>query len=298
MCFLAFSSFLQKLAFQRSKSQLKSLSFDAQNISCRTLLTIGFLENVLLSSALPTPTIAAPLPPPLPSPPLLRASTAGEPGPRELTGQSRDFQPNRLESGSKRGGRGGDEFNRPGTLSADHRPYQDCAAKVKDGLDKEEAIEELFGQLWAIPVEDKARVPNPAGGVRHLIWIRKDLVRDRRIRPKDCFPAGRNKKIFSPPKRLSFAKDIWARGDRATYAEALGNIPMAEGGRWVWQADKPKPPAKPVRGRPPIPRGRGSFNQGRQRQHPGQQTGEQRGLSSGEQGEQRQKVNLTPLISM
>jgi hypothetical protein len=98
-------------------------------------------------------------------------------------------------------------------------------------------------------VEDKARVPNPAGGVRHVVWICKDLMRDRRIRPEDCFPAGRNQKIFSPPKRLSFTKDIWVGGDHATYAEVLQKIPMAKGGRWVWQVDK----TKPVRGRPPVP---------------------------------------------
>jgi hypothetical protein len=60
-------------------------------------------------------------------------------------------------------------------------------------FDQEEEIEEIFGRLWSIPKPKRARVSerkgNGGGGV--LVWIHKDLVRERRFRPEDCFPVGK-----------------------------------------------------------------------------------------------------------
>jgi hypothetical protein len=44
---------------------------------------------------------------------------------------------------------------------------------------------------------------------------------------------GRSDRFDAEPRRMSFAKDIWAGGDRATFVEALKKAPMADGGRWV-----------------------------------------------------------------
>lgn len=50
----------------------------------------------------------------------------------------------------------------------------------------------------------------------------------------DCFPVLRSDRIHKPPVQISFAGDIWKKGeDKGTYAEVLKK-PMEEGGRWVW----------------------------------------------------------------
>jgi hypothetical protein len=56
---------------------------------------------------------------------------------------------------------------------------------------------------------------------------------------------------------LSYLRDLCPIGDRPTFVEVLKRIPMAAGGKWVWQPDKPVRPA--VRGRPQAQRGRGGF---------------------------------------
>jgi hypothetical protein len=75
----------------------------------------------------------------------------------------------------------------------------------------------------------------PSSGEKgdQLFWIRKDLVRQRQIRPKDCYPVGRSDRFDEHSKSLSWVKDIWAGGDRATFVEALKKAPMADGGRSV-----------------------------------------------------------------
>jgi hypothetical protein len=102
----------------------------------------------------------------------------------------------------------------------------------------EEHIEEIFGQLWAIPDSPRPRVSHGGG---HLVWIRSDLVRERKIRPEDCHPVSRFQKFDKQPKTLSFARDIWGgSGKKQTFVEAVKKkVAMAEGGRWVWQADRP-----------------------------------------------------------
>jgi hypothetical protein len=64
-------------------------------------------------------------------------------------------------------------------------------------------------------------------------------VKECCIHLEDCYLVSKSQQIDTVPTRLSFEKDIWGGGDHAMFVEALKKIPMAEGGRWVWQADKP-----------------------------------------------------------
>jgi hypothetical protein len=44
---------------------------------------------------------------------------------------------------------------------------------------------------------------------------------------------------------VSFACDIWVRGcEKASYVEIVKRSSMAEGGRWIWQANKPRAPGR------------------------------------------------------
>jgi hypothetical protein len=119
-------------------------------------------------------------------------------------------------------------------------------------------VEEIFGQLWAVPKPDKVRVPEPNREWGCLVWIRKDLVRKKKIRVEDCFPVNRAQRIEGSSTRVSFSRDILVQG-KATYADILRRSSMAEGGRWVWQADKP--PRAPARGGFATQRGRGAGQQ-------------------------------------
>jgi hypothetical protein len=119
-----------------------------------------------------------------------------------------------------------------------------------------ESIEELFGQLWLVPKSGNLRVPNPGDhGGGTLVWIRKELVQQRRIRSEVCFPVSRFQRIDTVPMRLSFTKDIWGGGDRMTFIEALRQISMAERGHWVCQVDRQERGAS--HGRSQQNRGRG-----------------------------------------
>jgi hypothetical protein len=65
-------------------------------------------------------------------------------------------------------------------------------AEEEDADQGEESIEEIFGQLWAIPKADKVRVPSPQRhGKGMVVWIRKELVKNHCIGPEDCFPVSR-----------------------------------------------------------------------------------------------------------
>jgi hypothetical protein len=128
---------------------------------------------------------------------------------------------------------------------------------------EEEAVEKKFSQLWAVPKPDSPRVPHapPCGGC--LVWIRRDLLREKRVQPEDCYPAARGQRIEGIPVLLSFSREILARG-KATYADMLKRSSMAEGGRWVSQSDTAS--QAPNRGGFAGQRGRGAGFQGRQGQ--------------------------------
>lgn len=104
---------------------------------------------------------------------------------------------------------------------------------------EDELCEEIFGQLWAIPnsrANPKREIQREDGGC--LVWIRKDLVREKWIRAEDCFPVTRSYRVREVPSSISFSRDILGRdGSKASYAEVLQRVPMAEGGRWVWQPE-------------------------------------------------------------
>jgi hypothetical protein len=57
-------------------------------------------------------------------------------------------------------------------------------------------------------------------------------------------------------------------GRRHAFVEAVKKKAMAEGGRWVWQADKPAQAPACQRAPPQIPRGRALGNQPFQGQFP------------------------------
>jgi hypothetical protein len=47
----------------------------------------------------------------------------------------------------------------------------------------------------------------------------------------------RDQRISEPPTTLSWARDIRSGGGgKATYTEVMKRAPMADGGKWVWQA--------------------------------------------------------------
>jgi hypothetical protein len=83
----------------------------------------------------------------------------------------------------------------------------------------------------------------------------------------DCYPVSKSHIFEGVSKKISFARDIWARGSRPTYAEVLRRFPMATGGRWVWQEDMVWAPrdgrqeqrgrghefGRPTQNHPPLP---------------------------------------------
>jgi hypothetical protein len=73
---------------------------------------------------------------------------------------------------------------------------------------EEEHVEEFFDQLWAVPEPVTPRVHDPHSKGGCLVWIWKELVRKKRVQPKDCFPVGRNLRFDHPPTRLSWSCDI------------------------------------------------------------------------------------------
>jgi hypothetical protein len=99
-----------------------------------------------------------------------------------------------------------------------------------------EELEELFGQLWAVPKPDRVRVPAACGDRGSLFWVRKELLRVKRIHLEDCYPVSRGQRIEGIPRKLSFSRDILAQG-KAMYVDILKRSVMAKGGGWVWQAD-------------------------------------------------------------
>jgi hypothetical protein len=73
---------------------------------------------------------------------------------------------------------------------------------------EEDAVEELFRQLWAIPQISPPRVPNLGWTEDRLVWVRKELVKEDHVRPKNCFVV--------------------------SHFHRVEGIPMAEHSRWVW----------------------------------------------------------------
>jgi hypothetical protein len=82
----------------------------------------------------------------------------------------------------------------------------------------EEELEEIFAHIWAVQ--------------------KLNLVQSRRIHPEDCLQVSRDQRVEGIPHKLSFSRDILVQA-KATYADILKRSALAEGGRWVWQANMP-----------------------------------------------------------
>jgi hypothetical protein len=108
-------------------------------------------------------------------------------------------------------------------------------ARAGGGQDEEE----LFGQLWNVP-NPRPRVPEAKSNGGCLVWVRRDLLREKRVTPQDCFPVNKAVRLLQAPKRLSFALDIWRRGEKATFTDIVRRSAMADGGRWIWQPNMPQ----------------------------------------------------------
>jgi hypothetical protein len=129
-------------------------------------------------------------------------------------------------------------LNHPHGTPGENRVDQRDRAKLDDGHLDDELVEEIFGQLWVMLRPIESRVPaHHNGGC--LVWVHHELLREKRVRPEDCFSVSRSQRIIQQPTRLS-SSDISFNGGHPTYAETLRRLPMVEGGRWVWQADKPR----------------------------------------------------------
>jgi hypothetical protein len=124
---------------------------------------------------------------------------------------------------------------------------RDRAVEEAKSCSEEEAVEEILGQLWVVPKPDKPRVRRamPDGGC--LVWIRRDWLRERQVRPEDCFPMSRSHKFLQHSKRVPLS-ELCCEGSRPTYAKVLKRVPMAEGGRWVWQPDRTQAQMVPQKG--------------------------------------------------
>jgi hypothetical protein len=111
------------------------------------------------------------------------------------------------------------------------------------------------GNLWTTLGRSRTvKVPEPNCSGGCLVWIWRDLVKLRRVHLEDCFPVSRVPNIDRVPMRLSIERDFCAAG-WATFVDILKRALVAEGGRWVKQANKP--PQTPSRERFQMQRGRG-----------------------------------------
>jgi hypothetical protein len=124
----------------------------------------------------------------------------------------------------------------------------------KEGIHpEEEFIEEIYSQLWIVPKPEVRVQESPGLNGGGLVWVRNDLVRDRKVILADCFPVSKSHRFEGTLKKIQLATQIWEGGSRSSYAEIVKRFPMAEGGRWVWQEDKPRAAQRGCgqRGRPP-----------------------------------------------
>jgi hypothetical protein len=72
-----------------------------------------------------------------------------------------------------------------------------------------------------------SQTTNPAAT---LVWIRKDKWESRNFTPGDCFPVGSQDTLGKSPKKLNFAEQIWGRGERRSFVQAVKET-MAGRGR-------------------------------------------------------------------
>ncbi|PNT70417.1 hypothetical protein BRADI_2g11564v3 [Brachypodium distachyon] len=121
----------------------------------------------------------------------------------------------------------------PGGIPTTRPSWRRRAADDRDparGEDK--ALEEYYGQLWALPAErTSSRVldQDPSSATT-LVWIRRDLFVAKTFTAADCFVARHSDRFACVPKTFRFAKDFWSRiHGHATFADILRRNPMESG---------------------------------------------------------------------
>jgi hypothetical protein len=63
----------------------------------------------------------------------------------------------------------------------------------------EEELEENFTHIWAVLKSNKVTVPGQGIGCGCLVWVRKDLVQLKRIRPEDCHQVSCDQRVEGIP---------------------------------------------------------------------------------------------------
>jgi hypothetical protein len=67
-------------------------------------------------------------------------------------------------------------------------------------------VEEFFGHLWAILGPERVRVHDPNWDRGCLVWVRQELVGEKKVGIEDCYPVRRRgERIEGTPTRLSFS---------------------------------------------------------------------------------------------
>jgi hypothetical protein len=105
--------------------------------------------------------------------------------------------------------------------------------------DEEEYVKEMFGQLWAIPKSGRARVPHQVNHGGFLVWVRKERLREGNLHLEECYPVSRHHKFERVMRSLS-GRDFQTDRGKPSYAEVVKSRLMTDGGRWIWQPDKPQ----------------------------------------------------------
>jgi hypothetical protein len=95
--------------------------------------------------------------------------------------------------------------NHPGTHGS-HRANQEDPRAASDGVSSDEAIEEIFSQLWVIPKSDRVSEPKFHRGC--VMWVWKEFVREGRVTLSNCFSVSRSHRVDGMPVKINFAHDI------------------------------------------------------------------------------------------
>ena len=128
--------------------------------------------------------------------------------------------------------------------------------------DEEDEVQSFWGQLWYVP---KLKPSLPRSRVRvcegdNLVWIKRDLWRDKSFKPTDCFPVGERDFWSQSPSKLRFQDLCWREEGKRTFAQVVrggmagrgrGRGPRLwaeedwgrwDGGGWNQQQFPPTPP--------------------------------------------------------
>jgi hypothetical protein len=87
------------------------------------------------------------------------------------------------------------------------------------------AIVEFFGQLWFVPDSSPSPHPRVQGEVKargDLVWIRRDKWEKSEFSVEDCYPIGDRDVWYQDLVKLNFAERIWAKGERKSFAQRVG----------------------------------------------------------------------------